>query len=173
MKRIKFDGKSDPVFEAKIRQYHEEFLKLIESWIVKPQTRRTIKVELCDRFKSYGGYAYYGEMRIKLNYWMLYKSDEDLHQTYGHELAHLIAYLLFGYRRHRWHQIRPHGREWQHVMKGLGLVPHRCHRFGYEERERMKKEYRKEKHGHKHKDQAQQENDVLPQTQPGGGEAVD
>lgn len=48
---------------------------------------------------------------------------EFLAQTVAHEVAHLVAYRVFGQR------IRPHGREWRAVMALFGAPPQRCHRF--------------------------------------------
>jgi SprT protein len=48
---------------------------------------------------------------------------EFLAQTVAHEVAHLVAYRVFGPR------IRPHGREWRAVMALFGAPPQRCHRF--------------------------------------------
>jgi len=43
--------------------------------------------------------------------------------TPAHEVAHVVARTLFG------RKIRPHGSEWRAVMRHLGAVPDRCHRF--------------------------------------------
>ncbi len=47
-----------------------------------------------------------------------------LKQTVPHEIAHLLAYQLFGQK------IRPHGKEWQQIMSTVyQLSPERCHRY--------------------------------------------
>jgi SprT protein len=46
-----------------------------------------------------------------------------LAQTVPHECAHLVAFTVFGRR------IRPHGVEWQGVMRHFGAEPQRCHSF--------------------------------------------
>jgi SprT protein len=46
-----------------------------------------------------------------------------VNQTVPHEMAHLIAYAVFGTR------IKPHGHEWKYVMRVLGKEPNRCHRL--------------------------------------------
>lgn len=47
-----------------------------------------------------------------------------LKQTVPHEIAHLLAFQLFGQK------IRPHGKEWQQIMNNVyQLPPERCHRY--------------------------------------------
>ena len=46
-----------------------------------------------------------------------------IQQTVAHEVAHLVARRIHGSR------IRPHGREWQAVMREFGVEPRRCHDF--------------------------------------------
>lgn len=48
---------------------------------------------------------------------------QDLEDTFLHELAHAIDYLLF--------KGRGHGHTWKKVMAALGLDPARCHRIKY------------------------------------------
>ena len=48
---------------------------------------------------------------------------EFLAQTVPHEVAHYLAYLRYG------RGIRPHGPQWQQLMRGLGADPRRCHEF--------------------------------------------
>lgn len=56
----------------------------------------------------------------------LYRENREhfLKQTVAHEVAHLIAHQMFGGR------IRPHGEEWQLIMRGVyELTPDRCHTY--------------------------------------------
>jgi SprT protein len=50
-------------------------------------------------------------------------SEEFLAQTVPHETAHLIVFRLYGTHR------RPHGAEWQRIMRLFGARPERCHSF--------------------------------------------
>ena len=50
-----------------------------------------------------------------------------LAQTVPHECAHLVAFALFG------RTIRPHGPEWQGVMRHFGAEPRRCHDFAVDD----------------------------------------
>lgn len=56
----------------------------------------------------------------------LYRANSAhfLRQTVAHEVAHLLAYALYG--KH----IRPHGSQWQAIMqKVFGLPAERCHQY--------------------------------------------
>ncbi|WP_217477010.1 SprT family zinc-dependent metalloprotease [Stutzerimonas stutzeri] len=56
----------------------------------------------------------------------LYRENREhfLKQTVAHEVAHLVAHQMFG------GGIRPHGEEWQLIMRGVyELVPDRCHTY--------------------------------------------
>lgn len=46
-----------------------------------------------------------------------------LERTVPHEVAHVLAYRRYGPR------IRPHGQEWQRIMRQLGAEPTRCHDY--------------------------------------------
>ncbi len=67
------------------------------------------------------GVAHLDENLLRFNP-QLYRENREhfLEQTVAHEVAHLIAHQLFGPR------IRPHGEEWQLIMRGIyGLPPDR------------------------------------------------
>jgi len=162
MKKIRFTGLADTEFQEKIRQYHQEFLTKMDSWLVKPSFRRSVTVHVCDRMKSNAGRAYYLKLLMKLNYWMLYKNDVELRDTYGHELAHLITFTMYS---RRGYIPKGHGDEWKHVMRALGLVPKRCHDLSRYEMKKMKTEYKEERDGRKN--QTQQEDVLSAAASPG------
>lgn len=71
------------------------------------------------------GVAYLDRNQLRFNE-QLYRANTEhfLRQTVAHEVAHLIAHQMFGPR------IRPHGEEWQLIMRGVyGLPPERCHTY--------------------------------------------
>lgn len=49
--------------------------------------------------------------------------DDFLTQTVPHEVAHVVTNLLFGPRA------KPHGAQWQTVMRYFGAEPRRCHGY--------------------------------------------
>lgn len=54
---------------------------------------------------------------------------EEFKQTIAHECAHLVVYHL---ERRNMTRYRPHGREWQLVMRFFGFAPERCHHYAVE-----------------------------------------
>ncbi|MCZ2720305.1 SprT family zinc-dependent metalloprotease [Marinomonas sp. 15G1-11] len=79
-------------------------------------------------FKQKGraaGTAHLSKNEIRLNYFMFQQNpDAFLEEVVPHELAHLIAFTLYGPR------IRPHGIEWKLVMiRALSRIPSRTHNF--------------------------------------------
>lgn len=71
------------------------------------------------------GMAVIQAWRIRLNPSMLLAQPEPyIEQVPGHEWAHLVTHRLFG-------KVRPHGKEWQHVMRTLGLAPRTTHAFTF------------------------------------------
>jgi SprT protein len=64
------------------------------------------------------------ESEVRLNAQLLIENQQSfIDRTVGHELAHIVAYQLYG------KEIKPHGREWKMVMKMFGQEPSRCHSF--------------------------------------------
>jgi len=68
------------------------------------------------------GKAWLGQWRIQLNEQLCKENIEDfINDTIPHEVAHLIAYKVFG--------DDGHGDGWKSVMRALGLNPSRCHNY--------------------------------------------
>ncbi|MBB3104968.1 SprT family zinc-dependent metalloprotease [Azomonas macrocytogenes] len=84
------------------------------------------------------GVAYLDENRLRFNTQLYLENKEHfLHQTVAHEVAHLVAHQLFGPR------IRPHGKEWQQIMRGVfDLTPARCHQYQVARRKSRRYIYR-------------------------------
>jgi len=65
-----------------------------------------------------------GQYVIRYNLELLKRQGADfLNETVPHEVAHVLAYHRHG------PNIRPHGREWQRIMRQLGAEPSRCHDY--------------------------------------------
>ncbi|MEY6431432.1 SprT-like domain-containing protein [Thioalkalicoccus limnaeus] len=65
-----------------------------------------------------------GRSTIRYNPILLRRYGEAfVHRTVPHETAHYLAYRVHGRR------IRPHGPEWQALMRALGAEPTRCHDY--------------------------------------------
>lgn len=69
-----------------------------------------------------------GQTSLRINYQLLAENlDDFLQQTIPHEVAHLVVNWLVRNKRQR---PRPHGREWQAVMREcFDLEPIRCHSY--------------------------------------------
>ena len=72
------------------------------------------------------GKAHYTQWSIKYNPEIYARHKEDFKKrTVPHELAHLIAFSIYG-------RIKSHGREWRSVMHRLGVDSSRCHSYDVE-----------------------------------------
>ncbi|MFK0573607.1 SprT family zinc-dependent metalloprotease [Endozoicomonas sp.] len=71
------------------------------------------------------GQAWIEKRQLRFNPVLLNENrDHFLKQTVAHEVAHLLAYELYGPR------IRAHGREWQSIMMAVFQLPaDRCHSY--------------------------------------------
>jgi len=69
-----------------------------------------------------------GATGLRINLLLLPENRDDfLSNTIPHEVAHLVVNWQLRKKRHR---ARPHGPEWQSVMKNcFGLEPRRCHSY--------------------------------------------
>jgi SprT protein len=64
----------------------------------------------------------HGERTIRYNPYIFAKFFEDnVAITVPHEVAHYVTDMLYGLQR-----VRPHGMEWQSVMRSLGVEPRAC-----------------------------------------------
>jgi SprT protein len=83
------------------------------------------------------GQAWPTKWEIKVNAKLATENfDEYVYQTIPHEFAHLVAYRQYG------GSIKPHGKEWQEIMKFFGLKPIRCHQYVISAYERCPYEWR-------------------------------
>ena len=70
------------------------------------------------------GKAYLTRNHVQLNAVLYVENAQDfLADTIPHELAHLVAHQVYG------RAIKPHGKEWQSVMRSLGVEPSRTHDY--------------------------------------------
>lgn len=70
------------------------------------------------------GVAHLQSWRVRFNPVLLEQnSDAFLNEVVPHEISHLLVYALFG-------KVRPHGCEWQQIMKDVfGVQPRTTHQF--------------------------------------------
>jgi len=75
-----------------------------------------VQVKWNSRMRSTAGRAYYQHGIIELNPKLIQISEAELHRTFLHELAHLVAHA----RTHP-RNIAPHGAEWKEACRDLGI----------------------------------------------------
>lgn len=101
-------------------QYYQLTLKL-------PEIRFDLK-GLC------AGQALPTKQVVRLNVDLAREYGADfIHDTLPHEVAHLVAWSVWGRR------IKPHGPEWQSVMQFLGVSAERCHRYACQPTRKLKR----------------------------------
>ena len=61
---------------------------------------------------------------VRLNPVLMAENDDFIEETVPHEVAHIGVFYWLGRNAHR-----PHGREWQRLMRMLGAEPSRGHRY--------------------------------------------
>lgn len=88
------------------------------------------EVVMSDRLRTTLGRAYLQKNRIELNAALLEKYPHELEPTFAHELAHLVAPMLYG-RAGLAHQIG-----WKKVMHLFGYPPERTHKLPVGEKKR-------------------------------------
>ena len=105
-----------------IRQHVENYYRHAEQYFTRTFTRPDIGT--CLRGQSAGA-AYPQRNLLRFNMTLYHgNSAHFLRQTVAHEVAHLLAYTLYGRR------IRPHGPQWQAIMLDVfGLPADRCHNY--------------------------------------------
>lgn len=113
----------------------EACFQLAEAFFERDFRRPEISLQLRGQK---AGVAHLGENLLRFNA-QLYREnrEEFLRQTVAHEVAHMVAHQVFGSR------IRPHGEEWQLIMRGVyQLPPHRCHNYAVARRRTTRYLYR-------------------------------
>lgn len=89
----------------------------------------TVSYDLCG---TTAGQAFIHKNYIKINAVLLVENvDEMLNRTVPHELAHLATQSIYpeAHRRGFASKRRPHGAEWQSIMRVLGADASRCHSY--------------------------------------------
>jgi len=82
-----------------------------------------VKVRWHTRLRTTAGQAYYAKCLVRMNPKLMQFGMEEVDKTLRHELAHLVARARAKRRR-----IAPHGAEWRHACRELGLPDEkRCH----------------------------------------------
>ncbi|WP_422450842.1 MULTISPECIES: SprT family zinc-dependent metalloprotease [unclassified Endozoicomonas] len=104
--------------EQRIIELYQEAERFFQQPFKKPYIRLDLTGETA-------GQAWIEKHQLRFNKVLLQENREHfIQQTVAHEVAHLLAYELFG------RNIRAHGREWQGIMTRVFRLPaDRCHRY--------------------------------------------
>jgi SprT protein len=90
-----------------------------------------VKFSMNGRLTSTAGRAFLQEGRLEFSKTLYTQNVEAfLNDTVPHELAHIVAFRVFG--------DKGHGVHWKHVMNFLGFEPTRCHSYAVQKRSTAK-----------------------------------
>lgn len=80
-----------------------------------------LRIDFTLRGKN-GGMAYLQRNEVNFNFILASENfDEYINQVVPHEVCHIVAFLIYGYREHG------HGIYWKALMRECGCKPDRCH----------------------------------------------
>ncbi len=102
-----------------VKTLRAEFLSKLLVPVPKTALCRII---LSNAMRTVAGRANGSTNMIKLNVRLLNANPGHVVQTVGHELAHLVAIELYG-----WKLGHGHGDNWKSIMRQFGLTPKRTH----------------------------------------------
>ncbi len=112
-------GRPTPELQERVETTITEVIFNLQDKLGKSITPPAIEYDLKGRT---AGWAIGGHT-IRLNIDLLYTNTEQmLNQTVPHEVCHIAQHQLYPHSK-------SHGREWQHLMRLLGLTPNRCHQY--------------------------------------------
>ncbi len=102
---VRFDLKGKSAGMYRVKQNNRAGISL-STWLSSAQVSHSL--ERCLRF----------------NPWIFAKYPEDSWvNTIPHEVAHYIVDCLYGYSSKSSRRVKPHGKEWQQVMRDFGVAP--------------------------------------------------
>lgn len=130
---MKITGTPDKEFEAAIEAAHLEALPKAMNMQMSDAAKQRVeavlahlKVNLSSRMATSGGLAITNRVtnrgEIRLNYRLLKDKPEDLKDTYLHELAHIVANMVY-------FESCGHDSRWKSVASWIGAKPERCHKM--------------------------------------------
>jgi len=110
-----------------------DLIKMVCKTAGMPEMAQEIEVEWSNRMTRCAGKAYLQRKLIKLSnpIWAL-AGDKVNEDTVVHETCHILVYWEWANRargrmRSAGSPPRPHGSEWQQLMRKCGYEPKRCH----------------------------------------------
>jgi SprT protein len=115
---------SDGLLQDRARDRTIKLVAEAAAWLRISPPEAWIRFDLRGRSAGQARLATRGPALIRYNPALLRANPEDfLDSTVPHEVAHLVAFARHGAR------IRPHGAEWEAIMRHFGVEPKRCHAY--------------------------------------------
>jgi SprT protein len=112
------------LLQDRVRERTLELLAQAAAWLRIPPPKAAIRFDLRGRAAGQARLAAREPALIRYNPALLRANPEDfLGSTVPHEVSHLVAFARHGAR------IRPHGAEWEAIMRQFGVEPARCHNY--------------------------------------------
>jgi SprT protein len=112
------------LLQDRVRERTGKLLADAAAWLRIPLPRVSVRFDLRGRSAGQARLGSPGPALIRYNPALLRANPDDfLASTVPHEVAHLIAFARHGIR------IRPHGVEWETIMRHMGAEPRRCHAY--------------------------------------------
>lgn len=112
------------LLQDRVRERTFRLLAEAAAWLRIPPPNPSIRFDLRGRSAGQARLAARQPPLIRYNPALLQANPEDfLASTVPHEVAHLVAFARHGA------QIRPHGPEWEAIMRHFGVEPKRCHAY--------------------------------------------
>jgi SprT protein len=115
--------------EARLRELREQTAEL---WPDLEMPKIPVTYNLRGRTAGMVRYRKGGIRDLRLNSDILNNpnhTDDFIALTIPHEWAHVIQRVKFGHKDSYGRRVKPHGSEWQQIMRRLGLKPTRCHSY--------------------------------------------
>ena len=112
------------LLQDRVRERTLRLLAEASVWLRIPPPKASIRFDLRGRSAGQARLASREPALIRYNSALLLANPEDfLGSTVPHEVAHLAAFARHG------PLIRPHGAEWEAIMRHFGVEPKRCHAY--------------------------------------------
>lgn len=93
------------------------------------------KIDLNPKMRTTAGRVNYRLNKMYLNVRLLTRNPHHIEQTFAHELAHIVAFELYGIKA------VGHGPLWSGIMQKFGYEPNRCHALDVSGLKRRQKTY--------------------------------
>lgn len=118
----------ETALQVRAIEHTRNLLGRAAAWLRIPLPKLEIRFDLRGRAAGQARFGSREPALIRYNLVLLLAHPEDfLTSTVPHEVAHVAAFARHGGRHGG--RMRPHGVEWEAIMRHLGAEPRRCHGY--------------------------------------------